>query len=104
MQSRAAARSRRLHDPKPIRQTTSAAAQWAPLAHFIAADARLERWAVQRPATAFTYEFIRFGVKQAWACLFGGAMVALIVGTSLWYPRGAALARYDFMFLMALAI
>ena len=93
-----------MHDPKPLRQTTSAAAQWAPLARFIAADARLERWAAQRPATAFTYEFIRFGVKQAWACLFGGAMVALIVGTSLWYPRGAALARYDFMFLMALAI
>jgi uncharacterized membrane protein YoaT (DUF817 family) len=43
-------------------------------------------------------------VKQAWACLFGGAMVALIVGTSLWYPHGAFLARYDFMFLMALAI
>ena len=90
------------HDPAP--QTTSAAAQWAPLARFIAADARLGRWAAQRPATSFTYEFIRFGVKQAWACLFGGAMVALIVGTFLWYPRGAALGRYDFLFLMAIAI
>jgi uncharacterized membrane protein YoaT (DUF817 family) len=93
-----------LHDPKPIRQTISAAALWAPLARFIAADARLERWAAQRPATSFAYEFVRFGVKQAWACLFGGAMVALIVGTALWYPRGAALGRYDFMFLMAVLI
>jgi uncharacterized membrane protein YoaT (DUF817 family) len=82
----------------------SAAAQWAPLARFIDADARLGRWAAQRPATLFIYEFVRFGVKQAWACLFGGAMVALIVGTALWYPRGAALARYDFLFLMAIAI
>jgi uncharacterized membrane protein YoaT (DUF817 family) len=93
-----------LHDPKPIRQTTSAAAQWAPLAHFIAADARLEQWASQRPTTAFAYEFVRFGVKQVWACLFGGAMVALLVGTYLWYPRDAVLARYDFIFLAAVAI
>ena len=71
---------------------------------FIAGEARLGRWAAQRPATAFAYEFIRFGVKQAWACLFGGVMVALIIGTYLWYPHGAALARYDFLFLMALAI
>src|SRR5262245_66185190 len=31
-------------------------------------------------------------------------MVALIVGTHLWYPRGGALGRYDFMFMAALAI
>ena len=93
-----------MHDPKPIRPTTSAAAQWAPLARFVEGEARLGRWAARRPVTSFIYEFIRFGVKQAWACLFGGAMVALIVGTSLWYPHGAFLARYDFMFLMALAI
>jgi uncharacterized membrane protein YoaT (DUF817 family) len=94
----------RLHDLRPVRPTASAAAQWAALTPFIAGEARLARWAAQRPATAFAYEFIRFGVKQAWACLFGGAMVALIIGTYLWYPRGAALARYDFLFLMALAI
>ena len=58
----------------------------------------------KRPITAFCYEFLRFGVKQAWACLFGGAMVALLVGTYLWYPRAAALARYDFLFLAAVAI
>jgi len=55
---------------------------------FIDGEARIDRWAQRRAATAFAYEFTRFGIKQAWACLFGGAMVALIVGTHLWYPRG----------------
>jgi uncharacterized membrane protein YoaT (DUF817 family) len=82
----------------------SAAANWAPLARFIAADERIANWAGKRPATAFLYEFVRFGLKQGWACLFGGAMVGLLIATSLWYPRGAPLPRYDFLFLAALAI
>lgn len=82
----------------------SAAANWAPLARFNAADERIAQWAGKRPATGFLYEFVRFGLKQGWACLFGGAMVALLIATSLWYPRGAPLARYDFLFLAALAI
>jgi uncharacterized membrane protein YoaT (DUF817 family) len=93
-----------LHEPKYLPHPTSAAAQWAVLVRFIDAEARLGRWAAQRPWTLFVYEFVRFGVKQAWACLFGAAMVALIVGTFLWYPRGALLARYDFLFLAAVAI
>jgi hypothetical protein len=93
-----------LHEPRPSRPITSAAALWAPLARFIAVEERLGRWAQRGPARAFAYEFVRFGVKQAWACLFGAAMVTLIVGTHLWYPRDAALTRYDFMFLAALAI
>ena len=31
-------------------------------------------------------------------------MVALLIATHLWYPRGAALGRYDFLFLAAIAI
>jgi uncharacterized membrane protein YoaT (DUF817 family) len=31
-------------------------------------------------------------------------MVALIIATTLWYPRGSWLARYDFLFLAAVAI
>jgi uncharacterized membrane protein YoaT (DUF817 family) len=88
---------------KPIARR-SAAANWAPLARFIAADERIAQWAGKRPATVFLYECVRFGLKQGWACLFGGAMVALLVATSLWYPRGATLARYDFLFLAALAM
>jgi len=87
-------------DPRKM----SAAANWAPLARFIDGEARIGQWAESRTATAFAYEFIRFGIKQGWACLFGAAMVALIVGTHLWYPRGAALSRYDVMFVAALAI
>ena len=87
-----------LPDHPSLRPTTSAAANWAALAPFVAAEERLGRWAGQRPLTAFVYEFVRFGVKQAWACLFGGAMVALLIGTYLWYPRVASLARYDFCF------
>jgi uncharacterized membrane protein YoaT (DUF817 family) len=49
-------------------------------------------------------EFLVFGLKQAWACLFGGAMLALIIGTRLYWPDGAVLARYDFLFLAALTI
>src|SRR5690348_9116269 len=45
----------------------SAAAIWAPLARFIEGEARLGHWAGKRRVTAFIYEFLRFGVKQAWA-------------------------------------
>lgn len=50
------------------------------------------------------FEFIAFGIKQAWACLFGGLMLAMLVGTYLFYPVDAALARYDFITLMAVLI
>ncbi|TKT75004.1 DUF817 domain-containing protein [Aquamicrobium sp. LC103] len=49
-------------------------------------------------------EFLVFGLKQAWACLFGGAMLALIIGTRLFWPDDVVLARYDFLFLAALGI
>ena len=50
------------------------------------------------------FEFITFGIKQGWACLFGGLMLAIIVGTYLFYPTDAALTRYDFITLMAVLI
>jgi uncharacterized membrane protein YoaT (DUF817 family) len=54
--------------------------------------------------TAWAYEFLRFGIKQAWACLFGGIMVALMIGTHTWYPPSMPLARYDFLFLSAVVV
>ncbi len=48
-------------------------------------------------------EFWVFGLKQAYACIFAGAFLGLVILTSAWYPSGA-LARYDFLFLAALAI
>jgi hypothetical protein len=82
----------------------SAAAIWAPLRPFIAAEARLVRAATQKPWTAGTYEFLRFGVKQGWACLFGGIAVALMLLTWKFYPAHAPLARYDFLFLCMLGV
>jgi len=80
----------------------SAAANWAPLARAIDWEANLARRMARRPAGAFLYEFLRFGVKQGWACLFGGIMVGLLLATHFLYPRHAPLARYDFLFLAAL--
>ncbi len=50
------------------------------------------------------YEFLLFGFKQGWACLFGGLLLALLLGTHLFYPDGAPLHRYDFLTLAAIAI
>lgn len=49
-------------------------------------------------------EFLAFGIKQAYACIYGALLLALILATRFWYPEGTALARYDFLFLAALAI
>jgi uncharacterized membrane protein YoaT (DUF817 family) len=49
-------------------------------------------------------ELLVFGLKQAWACLFGGAMLFLIIATKYLPPDGFGIARYDFLFLAALAI
>lgn len=68
---------------------------------------RREAWRaafVRGPATGFAFEFVSFGVKQAWACLFGGLMLALLLGTFALYPHDARLARYDFLTLAALGL
>lgn len=49
-------------------------------------------------------EFLAFGVKQAYACIYGGLLLALIMGTRFAYPTDAWLTRYDFLFVAALAI
>jgi uncharacterized membrane protein YoaT (DUF817 family) len=48
-------------------------------------------------------EFVVFGLKQAWACLFGGLMLAMILVTRLYWPE-IGINRYDFWFIAALAI
>src|SRR5690242_1110498 len=45
---------------------------------------------------------LAFGVKQAWAALFGGLMLAGIIFTH--YVDLPWLARYDWLFLWAIAI
>ena len=56
------------------------------------------------PVSTALFEFVSFGIKQAWACLFGGALLALLLVTHLVYPETAALSRYDFLVLAALAL
>src|SRR5882724_3069808 len=86
------------------RRVRARAPRPAPLARFIEAEARIGNWAERRPATHALYEFVRFGIKQGWACLFGALMLALLIGTHLFYPKGAWLARYDFLVVAAVAI
>ena len=59
---------------------------------------------VSGPISQAIFEFVSFGIKQAWACLFGGLMLALLIGTYLFYPPDAALPRYDFITLCAIGI
>jgi uncharacterized membrane protein YoaT (DUF817 family) len=85
-------------------RTQSAARIWAPLAGFVEQEARIGDWAKQHRSTQALYEFLRFGIKQAWACLFGALLLALLLATHLVYPRDASFARYDFLVLAAVAI
>jgi len=71
---------------------------------FAAVRAALETFAPRPGWRTWLYEFLLFGFKQGWACLFGGLLLALLLTTHLFYPAGAPLARYDFLVLAAVAI
>ncbi|MBD3730549.1 MAG: DUF817 domain-containing protein [Sphingomonadales bacterium] len=45
-----------------------------------------------------------FGFKQAWACLFGALLLALLLATHLFYPADAPLHRHDFLTIAAVSI
>ena len=63
-----------------------------------------EAWADRSRWRGYAYEFLWFGLKQGWACLFGGALLALIVGTHLFWPDASPVSRYDFLVVGAVAI
>ena len=71
---------------------------------FEAIRLRLERFDPGTGWRLWLYEFVLFGFKQGWACLFGGLMLALLLATHFLYPENAALHRYDFLTLSAIAI
>lgn len=71
---------------------------------FEAVRLRLERYDPGSGWRLWVYEFLLFGFKQAWACLFGALLLVLLLATHLWYPDEAALHRYDFLTLCAVAI
>jgi len=66
--------------------------------------AAADAWAAPSPWRRRLLEFIWFGLKQGWACLFGGLMLVLILGTFLWWPEDAPLDRYDFLVIGAVVI
>lgn len=70
----------------------------------LAMDVAVQPWAARSRLNAGLYEFLLFGLKQAWASLFAGAMLALLVGSHFLWPADAPLARYDFLVLSAVAL
>lgn len=70
-------------------------------------DGRARRYLASAPASRIRpklTEFVVFGLKQGWACIFGAAVLAVLLAARLWYPDGAGLARNDFLTLAAVAI
>jgi uncharacterized membrane protein YoaT (DUF817 family) len=63
-----------------------------------------QAWADTSRLRGYAFEFLWFGLKQGWACLFGGLMLAMIVGTFLWWPETAPVSRYDFLVVGAVLI
>lgn len=71
---------------------------------FARVRARLEAAQPTTGWASWIYEFLLFGFKQGWACLFGGLMLALLLATHFLYPADAPIDRNDFVTIMAIAI
>ena len=56
---------------------------------FAATRHRLESHDPGSGLQLWLYEFLLFGIKQAWACLFGGLLLFLLLATHLFYPDDA---------------
>lgn len=65
---------------------------------------RLLRRAPENGVRAALVEFAVFVLKQAWACVFGAALLAVIVAARLWYPDDAVIARNDALTIAAVLI
>jgi uncharacterized membrane protein YoaT (DUF817 family) len=58
----------------------------------------------RRGASGAAVEFLVFGLKQGWACLFGGLMLGLILATRNLPADTLGMARYDLLFLAGLSL
>lgn len=70
-------------------------------------DAVASRWlerAPQRGVRSFLVELLVFGLKQAWACVFGALLLAAVIAARLWYPDDAVLARNDALVIFAVVV
>jgi uncharacterized membrane protein YoaT (DUF817 family) len=70
---------------------------WTPV------EERLGRWLKPR-LPAFAYEFVAFGLKMAWASLYAGLMLALLILTKMAWRPDFPLHRYDVLLGAAIAI
>jgi uncharacterized membrane protein YoaT (DUF817 family) len=71
--------------------------------------ARRLLWALQRRmersrAGRWLFEVLIFALKQAWACLFGIVLLAVLFVTGQAWPADLPVARYDFLLGAALLI
>lgn len=64
---------------------------------------RMGDWARARLPHALA-ELVMFVLKQGWACLFGGTLLAAIIGTKMIWQPGWALQRYDALFIFAIVL
>ncbi len=70
-------------------------------------DRAAHRFLADAPANgprAWLTEAGVFLLKQAWACVFGAALLVAIVAARLWYPDDAVLARNDALTITAVLI
>ncbi|WJH24016.1 DUF817 domain-containing protein [Pseudarthrobacter defluvii] len=70
-------------------------------------DERARRFLATAPAggaKAKLTEFVVFGLKQGWACIFGATLLAVLMTARLWYQDDAGLARNDFLTVAAVVI
>ncbi len=49
-------------------------------------------------------ELVMFGLKQGWACLFGGLMLAALIATKAIWQSDWPVARYDALVVFAIAL
>ena len=83
----------------------SSARQWPILAPLVAREAAFAAsFTARSRAHLGLYEFVRFGIKEGWACLFGALMLGLLLATHLWWPAHAAIARHDALTVAAIGI
>lgn len=66
-------------------------------------ERRLGDWARDRLPHALA-ELTMFTFKQGWACLFGGLLLAALIATKLAWQPDWPVARYDALFVLAVAI
>src|SRR5437763_1796579 len=55
---------------------------------------RLENYVPRTAGGRLFWALFVFGFKEGWACLFGGALLALLLLSQWLWPAGAALTRY----------